>query len=68
MTQPSQAHPPTTGYAVEVYTDGTWIQVTSTYDTLAAAQQQRGRAKKRQPGHPTRIIREVITRTVEDDQ
>ncbi|MFB7589340.1 hypothetical protein [Streptomyces sp. NPDC056169] len=62
-----EAHPPHTGWVVEVYADDKWICVTGAFDTPQTAAQQRGRIKKRHPGKPTRIVRETVTRTVEDE-
>jgi len=69
-TQPAndEAHPPTTGFAVEIHGPDGWTQATSAFDTLPTARQQQSRVKKRHPGKPTRIVEETITRTIVEDE
>jgi hypothetical protein len=64
----NEAHPPTTGYAVEVHSTDGWTQITAVFDTLAAARQQRTRLRAKVGTKPMRIIRETTTRTVEEDE
>lgn len=66
--QPADAHPPQTGWRVEVWDDGEWMPASVTSRTREAARNRLTVRRGANPDDRFRIVRETTTWTVEADE